>query len=194
MAHPDDAELWAGGTLARHAAAGARVTIAVPRSDEQRNTEAAAGASVLGASLLLLDNLTQDNLADLLTRQRPDVVITHSPDDIHPDHQTAARTLLASLPPVVIATGHPHRVYTCDGYNGLDRHGRPMDLPVIVDITDTWETKIAALASHVTQPIGSHFAPMAEALGRLHGRRIERPFAEGFRPIPVLGRLPAAAF
>jgi hypothetical protein len=92
---------------------------------------------------------------------------------------------------VVIATGHPRRVYTCDGYNGLDRHGRPLDLPVIVDVTDTWATKTAALAAHVSQPIGGHFGPMADALARLHGRRIERPLAEAFRPVPVLGRLPA---
>jgi hypothetical protein len=29
----------------------------------------------------------------------------------------------------VIATGHPRRVYHCDSYNNLDRHGRPLDLP-----------------------------------------------------------------
>ena len=29
LGHPDDAELWAGGTLAQHAKAGAAVTIAV---------------------------------------------------------------------------------------------------------------------------------------------------------------------
>ncbi|MGH3567752.1 MAG: hypothetical protein ACRDRH_17320 [Pseudonocardia sp.] len=32
MAHPDDAELWAGGTLAVHARAGAPVTIALQGS------------------------------------------------------------------------------------------------------------------------------------------------------------------
>ncbi|MGH3822027.1 MAG: hypothetical protein ACRDRA_04195 [Pseudonocardiaceae bacterium] len=44
MAHPDDAELWAGGTLAMHAQAGAPVTIAVPRTNEARDREATADA------------------------------------------------------------------------------------------------------------------------------------------------------
>lgn len=194
MAHADDAELWAGGTLAHHAAGGAQVTIVVPRSDQIRDQEAVAGAKVLGALLLLLDQASVESVRDLLTQRRPEVVITHSPDDIHPDHQAVAQTLLAALPEAVIATGHPRRVYICDGYNGLDRYGRPLDLPVVVDVTDTWEVKLSALAAHASQPIVEHFGPMADSLGRLHGRRIERPFGEGFRPVPVLGRLPSAPF
>jgi LmbE family N-acetylglucosaminyl deacetylase len=191
MAHPDDAELWAGGTLALHAGGGAQTTIAVPRAGEVRDREAAVGAQILGASLRLLDELTVETLRDLLTELRPEVVVTHSPDDIHPDHQTAARTLLAALPDMVIATGHPRKVYTCDGYNNLDRTGRPVPLPVIVDITGTWETKQAALAAHASQPIADHFGPMAEALGRLHGGRIGTRHAEAFSLVPILGRLPA---
>lgn len=191
MAHPDDAELWAGGALALHTQAGAPVTIAIPPADEIRAREAATGAQALGGLLRPLDELTVSTIRDLLTELRPDVVITHNPDDIHPDHQDTARTVLAALPEVVIATGYPHRVYTCDGYHNLDRTGRPLHLPVILDITSTWATKMHALAAHASQPIASHFAPMAETLGRLHGGRIGVPYAEAFSPVPILGRLPA---
>jgi LmbE family N-acetylglucosaminyl deacetylase len=190
MAHPDDAELWAGGTLTRHAQAGARITIALPPCDHERALEAAAGADILGATLRLLDVLNVPAVQALLEHHRPDVLITHNPDDIHPDHQMTARTTLAALPTLVIATGRPQRVYTCDGYNNLDHAGTPLNLPTIVDVTDTWHTKKAALAAHHTQPVTDHFGPMAETLGRLHGRRIQRPYAEAFRPAPVLGRLP----
>jgi len=194
MAHADDAELWAGGTLALHAAAGTRVTIAVPKSDPTRDREAAAGADILGASLILLDEPTVPAVRTLLTNLRPEVAITHDPDDIHPDHQAIAAAMLAALPDAVIATDHPSRVYTCDGYNGLDRTGRPFHLQVVVDVTATWVTKTNALAAHCSQPIDNHFGPMAEALARLHGRRIECRFAEGFRSLPVLGRVPATKF
>ncbi len=193
MAHPDDAELWAGGTAAMHAQDGAPVTIAVPRTNGVRDQEAAAGAEVLGAALHLLDELTADTLRGLLTELRPEIVITHNADDIHPDHQQTAQTLLTAVPEVVIATGHPRRIYTCDGYHNLDRVGRPLHLPIIVDITSTWETKMQALAAHVSQPIASHLAPMAETLGRLHGGRVGVPYAEAFSLVPILGRLPATA-
>jgi len=192
MGHPDDAELWADGALSLYAGAGAQITIVIPRFGEVRDREAAAGAEFLGGLLHFLDELAVSAVRDMLAELRPEVVVTHSPDDIHPDHQRVARTVLAALPEVVIATGHPRRVYTCEGYNNLDRTGRPLHLPIIVDVTSTWETKMRALAAHMSQPIADHFAPMAETLGRLHGARIGVRYAEAFSPVPVLGRLPAA--
>jgi N-acetylglucosamine malate deacetylase 1 len=191
MAHPDDAELWAGGTIARHVQAGGTATIAVTKHDPIRASEATAGAQILGADLYLLDELTPATISTLLTEVRPDIVITHSTDDIHPEHRRCAEHVLASLPEVVIATGHPSRVYHCDGYSNLDQHGKPLHLPTIIDITDQWSTKIAALRAHTSQPILDHFGPMAEILSRLHGMRIGVSHAEAFRALPVLGRLPA---
>lgn len=191
MAHPDDAELWAGGTLARHVRRGGSVTILVARHDPIRDAEAATGAGILGAHLELLDQLTPATVTALLTQHRPDVVITHPSNDIHPEHRGCAQTLLAALPDVVITTGRPIRVYHCDGYNNLDMTGHPLALPVIIDITGTWETKIAALQAHGSQPILGHFGPMADTLTRLHGSRIGVTRAEAFRAIPVLGRLPS---
>jgi hypothetical protein len=46
MAHPDDAEMWAGGTLAHHARHAA-VTIAIPRPEPARLAEAETGAAIL---------------------------------------------------------------------------------------------------------------------------------------------------
>ncbi|MGH3886421.1 MAG: hypothetical protein ACRDSZ_07595 [Pseudonocardiaceae bacterium] len=53
-AHPDDAELWMGGTLACHARH-AVVTIAVERVDERRAGEATLGAEILGTQVELID-------------------------------------------------------------------------------------------------------------------------------------------
>lgn len=193
MAHPDDAELWAGGTLALHAR-DAAVTVAVPRHDEAaRMAEAERGAGILGARLHVLPApVTAAGITALITAARPDVVITHPPADVHPDHRAAADAVLEALPGAVIPTGFPRRVYTCDTYNSLTLGG-PVAAPVIIDITSTWEQKQAALAAHAgTQPIESHFGPMAETLARLWGARAGTGYAEAFTPVPVLGRVPAA--
>src|SRR5262249_56380742 len=114
----------------------------------------------------------------------------HNHHDIPPDHHPITHPVLTAPPQAVINTGHPTRAYTCDSYNNLDQTGYPLHLPTIIDITHTWTTKQNALAAHQSQPIPQHFAPMAETLARLHGHRIQRPHAEAFHPIPILGHLP----
>ena len=193
MAHPDDGELWAGGTLALHAR-DAPVTLAVTEHEAARMAEAAAGAAILGARLAVLPApVSATAIADLITDVRPDVLITHPLADVHPGHRATAEAVLAALPEVVIATGRPLRVYAADTYNSLTLSG-PVSAPVIVNITSTYEQKRKALAAHAgTQPIEDHFGPMADTLSRLWGARIGVPRAEAFTPIPVLGRVPAAA-
>lgn len=189
MAHPDDAELWAGGTLALHARH-ANVTIAIPTCEPARLAEAERSAAILGAVLVVLDALTAQICADLLDWVRPEVVVTHHLDDVHPDHRRAADAVNAALPNVVIATGHPRRVYSCDTYEGLTRSG-PIATGTIVDVTATYDQKLLALAAHDSQSL-EHFGGMADRLTALWGARIGAARGEAFLPIPVLGRLPAA--
>lgn len=193
MAHPDDAELWAGGTLARCSASGAAVTIAIPHHPEPvRDAEAAAGAAILGAKLYQYNQPTVAALRELLLAVRPEIVITHPLRDVHPEHRNLAETLVAALPDVVIATGHPRRVYTADTYNSLTLDG-PTPAHTIVDITDTYHIKQRALAIHTSQPIIDHFGPMADTLALFWGTRVGVRHAENFVPLPILGRLPAAS-
>ncbi|MGH3621181.1 MAG: PIG-L deacetylase family protein, partial [Sciscionella sp.] len=156
-----------------------------------RDAEAAAGATILGATLYQYDEPTPVALRELLLLTRPEVVITHPLRDAHPEHRRLADTLTEALPEVVIATGHPRRLYTADSYHSHTLDG-PVPAHTIIDITTTYATKKRALATHTSQPITDHFGPMAETLARLWGHRIGVRYAENFLPIPILGRLPAA--
>ncbi|MFF3071129.1 PIG-L deacetylase family protein [Kitasatospora sp. NPDC057904] len=190
FAHPDDAELWAGATLAHHSKHNA-VTIAVPHHDDVRDAEARRGAAVLGAGLRQVPRLDHATVQQLLLETRPDIVITHPLNDVHPEHRAVAAAVLAAVPEPRIATGRPTRLYTCDTYNSLTLDG-PVRADVIVDATTTFDTKLTALRVHASQPIEQHFGPMAETLGRLWGARIGTRYAEAFTAVPILGCLPGA--
>lgn len=105
-AHPDDAELSFGATVARLAGAGARVVIVDltagergSRGDpERRAREAAAAAHELGAAGreclglpdlgLCSDDPTQTRtIAEALRRLRPALVLAPHPEEGHPDHR-----------------------------------------------------------------------------------------------------------
>ena len=108
-AHPDDAEISVGGTLARLVAAGARVGVLdITRgalgsrgTRADRDAEAAAATALLG--LAWRGNLDQpdgrveatvaarEELARHLRRLAPDVVLAHHEEDPHPDHVASGR-------------------------------------------------------------------------------------------------------
>lgn len=168
-AHPDD-EISCAGTLANYVRAGHRATIVIMTrggmghmtlpTDELkrvRTGEAEACARVLGADLRMLEwedsaiPETRDAalaLVETLRELRPDIVLTHGPEQRHPDHRATCRLVsdayyLCSLP--LLKTAHPWHgigeVYFFDS-GGSDTY---------VDITETLETKIAAAACHKSQ-------------------------------------------
>src|SRR5207253_95869 len=111
-AHPDDPESGCGGTLARYAEAGHRVTIIYLTRGEAgirgkthqeaadiRTAEAEAACKILGAKPVFagqIDGATEVNrerteaFAALVLGERPDVLLTQWPIDTHPDHQVAS--------------------------------------------------------------------------------------------------------
>ncbi|MEU8540733.1 PIG-L deacetylase family protein [Streptomyces sp. NPDC048717] len=190
FAHPDDAELWAGATLALHAQH-STVTVVVPHSDDVRDAEAGRGAAILGAGLRQVPRLDRATMQRLLVEIQPDVVITHPLNDVHPDHRAVGTAVLDAILEPRIATGRPLRLYTCDTYNSLALDG-PVRADVIVDATATFDTKMAALREHASQPIELVFGPMAETLGRLWGARINTRYAEAFTTVPITGCVPGS--
>jgi len=111
-AHPDDAEILAGGTLALLAQAGNEITIVTMTPGDCgtteygpeeisaiRRREAAAAASHIGAHYICAefrdmaifnDDRSRRCVTELLRRVRPDLVITASPADYHCDHEATS--------------------------------------------------------------------------------------------------------
>ena len=106
-AHPDDAELFAGGTFLKLRALG-RTGVLVDVTDGGAGTrgsaairaqESAAAAKVLGVQRVCLGEPdgrvrntleAQWKLIEAIRRFRPKVVFTHHPAEEHPDHGATA--------------------------------------------------------------------------------------------------------
>ncbi len=114
-AHPDDAEIKAGGTMAKWRKWGFNVhivcmtngdaghqTLGRPELAARRKAEAAAAAAVIGAESIVLGNHDGELLPTLDVRREvislirqfeADVVVTHRPNDYHPDHRYTAQAV-----------------------------------------------------------------------------------------------------
>jgi LmbE family N-acetylglucosaminyl deacetylase len=112
-AHPDDAEILAGGTLVQLAAAGHKITIvtmtpgdcgtAEYSPDEIariRRAEAASAAARIGAMYrcaefrdlsIYEDDASRRRVVEILRQVAPDLVLTASPVDYLSDHETTSR-------------------------------------------------------------------------------------------------------
>ncbi|MCU6711205.1 PIG-L family deacetylase [Paenibacillus sp. J5C_2022] len=176
-AHPDDAEIWAGGTLAKYAARGDRVTIAVvtngevgsptlPKEEiaEIRRQEAIAAAKHIGAELIWMgypDEFLFDTegtrlaFIEAMRCSDAEVVLTHWPDDLYnPDHTITGRiandvAIMTTVPNIVTASPKLDKIPIVYFMDSVAGLGfQPEEY---VDITETFETKRRMLAEHVSQ-------------------------------------------
>jgi len=193
-AHPDDEVLGCGGTMARLASEGYDVRIAIlaegmssryaQREDANQqqphylHTHAQQAADKVGAKELILCKLPDNRLdtvplldvvktvENLVARFRPEIIYTHHPGDLNVDHGVVHRAVLTSTRPV---SGHCVRdVYAFEipsstewAFHQLQPSFRPN---VFVDIADSLETKIAALACYDTETRKFPHPRSAEAL------------------------------
>ncbi len=174
-AHGDDLEAFCGGTLALCRKRGDTVVMGVvtdgrgrPKGDPEqivavRQAEAQASADLIGAELawlaipdgsLKIDQATRHLFIELIRRTAPDVILTHPPDDYHPDHNATSQLVMDAaqvsrtanyptpLPPIrkTIPVGF------MDSENGINF--APEEY---VDISDVWSIKEQMLLQHRSQ-------------------------------------------
>lgn len=222
--HPDDLEISCGGTLAKYAKNGHNVymchiangsvghTIIMP--DELiklRTKEAEQAGKIIGAKEVININVpdlevdsynqnTVNKVIDVIRHTKPDVIITHSPDDYMKDHIEVSKlafdaSFLCSIPHRY--TDNPvypkiAPVYYMDTLAGVNFH--PIDY---VDISDTIEVKIKANNCHKTQIkwLYEHdkidFLDFVRTVSKFRGLQCGVPYAEGFRKCETWPRLTA---
>lgn len=207
-AHPDDVELGCGGTVAKLAAAGRRVAILHLTAGEAgsrgtataRRSEAERAARALGAATLhFLDfgdgglrtgAVEEDALIALLRRLRPELVLGPAPADRHPDHGRAHRLVADACYYAGLTkrgAGEPHRSAALFSYMQHDS----FEPSFVVDVTESWAAKVAALDAYVSQLYRPHAAfdaagaPKADA--RLEREPLTKVASREFR-LAVEGR------
>jgi LmbE family N-acetylglucosaminyl deacetylase len=177
-AHPDDADIKAGGTAAKWCAAGHVVKMVSltdgraghhampgPELARRRLAEAQAAAAVIGATYEILDHPDGelDNRLEyrrevirLIRSFRPDLIITHRSTDYHPDHRFAGllvqdASYLLTVP--AICPEVPHLAGCPVILHFSDAFTRPcrFEPHVVVDIDAEFDRLVAMLHCHRSQ-------------------------------------------
>lgn len=177
-AHPDDADYKAGGLAALYrqlghsvrfvsvtdGSAGHHQICGAPLA-ERRRAEAMAAGATLGIEYDVWDYSDGRSESTLDARERvirairsyrPDLVLTHRPNDYHPDHRVTSQLVqdaayLLTVPPICPDAPHLRRdpviAYLSDEF----AHPYPFEPDVVVDIDEVWDAKIGMLHQHSSQ-------------------------------------------
>ncbi|MBD0401880.1 bacillithiol biosynthesis deacetylase BshB1 [Flammeovirga sp. EKP202] len=219
-AHPDDAELSCSGTLVKAINEGKKVGIVdltkgemgTRGTPELRMEEAEKASKIMG--LAVRDNLGfadfffkndaehQKEVSRIIRKYQPDLIITNAPEDRHPDHGKGAALVVDAC----FMSGL-RKVETFED-GKLQEPWRPTNVfhmiqsnflmpDFVVDVTNEWDTKVAAIKAFGSQFFvgeGADAAPgepqtfistpqfmqFLEARAREYGQRVGAQFAEGF--------------
>jgi len=214
-AHPDDVELSCAGTLVVEKLNGKKVGVIDltagelgSRGDaETRKLEAAASSKILGLdvreNLYLKDGFftndeqSQRKLITAIRKYQPEIILCNAPEDRHPDHGKAAQlvsdaSFLSGL--IKIETDFNGELQTPWRPKYVfhyiqDRHLEP---DFLVDITHTFDKKMASILAYKTQFYNKdiegietyisnpEFLEILKTHNKLLGKRIGVRFAEGF--------------
>jgi LmbE family N-acetylglucosaminyl deacetylase len=176
-AHPDDPEKI-GGTMARFVQLGHRVRLVTLTNGNaghqdmgggplarRRIKEAECAGKVIGAEYLVLDNNDGELMPTLENRRKlirqirdfqADVVVTHRPNDYHPDHRNTGLLVrdaayMVTVPNIVPEVPHLQKNPIFMYMN--DRFTKPNEFEpdLVVDIGDVIESKLDMYHCHESQ-------------------------------------------
>ncbi|HEV8356736.1 MAG TPA: bacillithiol biosynthesis deacetylase BshB1 [Gemmatimonadales bacterium] len=210
-AHRDDVELTCAGTLLKAAARGHRTAIldltagesGTRGSAEQRAQEAGRAAKILGVverrnaglpdAHLANNEETRRVLVEAIRDFTPRVVILPYPIGRHPDHRVASELgrdacYLAGLARYP-AGGTPHRPFKV--LYALSYREDPVKPTFVVDISDQFEGKLAAIKCYASQfdavtsageifPTGQDLYSRVETQNAHYGSLIRARYGEPF--------------
>jgi N-acetylglucosamine malate deacetylase 1 len=195
-AHPDDIELGCGALIAD--ITGLTNVVCVTLSDNQKNPQLSnlveehhRSMEILGVkpeNVILHDFTTRrfqsarqeilEVMIGLKKRYHPEVVLVHTAQDIHQDHKTITEEALRAF-----------RGTTVLGFDVLrSSYGFFPDFLVEVS-KEAVDTKIKALKAYQTYADKYYFnEQILYATAIRHGALAERPFAEGFDILRIVGQ------
>ena len=205
-AHPDDAEIGMGGTIAKMIESGWEV-IVIDLTDgeptplgtkEIRQKETSESNKILGIEKRFCLNMpnrylnaTLENrrkIAEVIRIHQPDILFGHINQDYHPDHIEAAKLIDGARFEAKLhktdMKGHPWWVPKLYSFFSIHKinYVKPS---FIVDITDQWEIKSKAIQAYQSQIKNNSFKNVsilekAEVMFRYFGQCIDTKYGEPF--------------
>lgn len=195
-AHPDDPESMSAGTMLALKDLGCEVVSVYFTQGEGgiegktkqetaaiRHQEALDACSVMGVRAVFMSQVDGESyvnekayaeMLDLVTREKPDIVITHWPIDSHRDHRNCSILVYDAWR----RSGYSFDLYYAEVMTGLQTQNFTPD--TWVDITKYRDTKIEAYLKHVSQHTEDNVKTYHDPMEMMRGLEFRCKYAEAY--------------
>jgi bacillithiol biosynthesis deacetylase BshB1 len=205
-AHPDDAEIGCGGTIAHYKKKGRKIGVLDLSNGEptpfgtveKRMAETKAASEILHLDIRITLDMTNRyikntienriKVSEVIRKYKPNILITHPANDWHPDHIACHQIVNAAKFQAKLTKTEskysefsPKYVFHFDHSHMKDKNRK---LDFLIDISDSIDDKIDALKAYKSQFVDNNkhlriFDYIKERAGYL-GYQIGVKYAEGF--------------
>ena len=210
FSHPDDEAFGPAGTISHLSQSSEVIVVSLCKGDRPGNEHVLHGrqrafeqcCKLLGATPVIFNSsdLHLDyhqalkDIESILKEFKPSKVFTHTMSDVHIDHTTTGKAVLAACRPT--ATSTVEELYMCEippsTYWSFGQT-EPAFIPnVYMDISNSFEKKKQALSfyeSELYKYPDSRSVEGMEALARYRGSQVGFQYAEAFNLVYSLNRL-----
>ncbi|MCQ2146126.1 MAG: PIG-L family deacetylase [Bacteroidales bacterium] len=195
-AHPDDPESMCGGTMLVLKNMGCEVVsvyftqgeggiegLSKEETARIRHQEALNACADMGVRAVFMSQVdgesyinakAYDEMLDLVTKEKPDLVITHWPIDSHRDHRNCSILVYDAWR----KSGYSFDLYYAEVMTGLQTQNFTPD--TWVDITPYREAKLRAYLMHKSQHTDENIATYHDPMETMRGLEFRCKYAEAF--------------
>ncbi|MFX1510736.1 MAG: PIG-L deacetylase family protein [Promethearchaeota archaeon] len=198
-AHPDDETFGCGGTIAQEANREAEVTVCCLTGTPTRHKELAAACEIIGAKVIALKGkdlqLTvpevTNALIPIIQETQPEVIVSHSADDYHPDHKVAHQAVKRAAEWAGHSTKYKKKAWRPKRLFSMEINTLLAYPTRLVDISEIIELKTQAISEYQSQlkKTDEYYLMFNLQKARLRGIQAGCEYAEAFREelLPVHG-------
>ncbi len=198
-AHPDDETFGCGGTIALETSQGSHVTVCCLTGTGARHRELKAACKVLGAKVIALKAKdlsprvkdVTNTLIPIIQQVQPEVIISHSAPDYHPDHQVVHQAFQRAAEWAGHSTQYKQKAWRPQRLFSMEINNLFAEPSVLIDISEVIALKTQAISEYHSQlkKADDYYLSFNLQKARLRGLQGGCEYAEAFREVllPVHG-------
>lgn len=184
LAHPDDAEIWCGGTILKQIQKGDNVKIVYLYSTKERKSEA---LQIMKYKVKVeFIKPTEKELRKTIKDFNTNIIVTHWFKDCHHEHKDCFYKVYNILPELLVFDKLKFSFFVCDTYNSIGFDNSKFMPNTYVDISKFNKNKKEIIRNHTSQPC-DYFIDMVEKQNKNWGIKNNCKLAESYLQLPVQG-------